>query len=294
MEDENVKETNSVVEEIASSAGYKVFNEKVDEKHLELYNFNKGIQTGAVKFVTAIDLLKKQSEFIMTHSQDDAIKQGLVEYLGKHNEGIEENAGKVEEVISNTKTIDDSEFNISAIFNNNANNLDDNAIDGVVNLYSACFDEINNAHSYSKALLEDFTKIFGAYIAELMGQLEIMAGAINNAGGVEAFAGKVEEYGKALEEGDEEAIAKCEAELTGYMTAIDDTLPEVEVEDIYQDVNIEEDLHGDFVVLKVDGVISESEFRTMINIKGEEYALEYVYTLPKEEREPFFKILENN
>lgn len=289
---------NDVQSRIIEGSGYGEFSfDQTLSPYLDTYSNYKNVNNSLQKIQMLLTYIMGVGNMVIELHPDDNVKKNLVDYLGDKNFIIEEAKEKTDDIVEKLNTISQSDYNIPDLINGNSNNLDEETIKSVEELFKYLNSEaiaiVLSIEVFKDELLLDFKEA----IEECVIQSNMTQSIMDDCN--ELF----EEYTKAMEDNDEVAINRVTEQINKKLhngfSELEDVVngggginfnigkDPLDVLDLSQDIN-----NPNLLEVKDNILMTDVDFMNMLEKRGPEYAEEYIYTLPTAERPRFFKLMD--
>lgn len=286
---------NDVKSRIIEGSGYGEF--KFDGSltpYLETYSNYKMVNINGSRILATINYIKCIAELINNNCPDEDIKNEFLQYLSDNNYILENVNEKIKDINDKINIIQDSDYNIHQLINDNENNLDSDSIKSLEEL----FKYLNEESQEVVTSIEDFkNNLINTYKSEIEA---ILVANITLNKAVGDYESLMEDFVVAINEGDEVEMNRIKEKI---QLKFNETLDSGNISISAGNINIKidplasldlsQDLNNPNLLEVKDNVeLTSEEFMDMLNTKGEEYATEYIYTLPEEKRDKFFTLMD--
>lgn len=293
---------NDVQSRIIGDSGYGETNFSGNESpYLEVYSRSKNVHNSMQKLYMLLTYIQSVCNMVIEMHVDETVKVALVDYLGANNYIIEEAKEKADDIVDKLNTISSSEFNVPDLINNNANNLDDETIKSVEELFKYLDSEAIEVVTSIEKFKDDIMLNFKVPIEECI--------TANNAvqSIVEDCDSLFEDYAQAMADNDEIEINRIVEQIGQKIQNGFNSTEEVDfgfgfgggtqfnagIKNPLDSLDLAQDLNNpNLLMVKDNELMSDVEFMQMKETKGKEYAEEYIYTLPKEKRDYYFRLMD--
>lgn len=278
---------NDVRSKIIEGSGYE--EAKVDESlspYVDIYSNYTTTGYNLQKVDAILSYIISICSFVIDNHVDETVKVSLVNYLEDRNPVVDDIKERSIDIATKVKTIQESDYNINILINNNGNNLDNDTITSIGELFKYLKEESEDVIRIVEDFKEELLSLYKKDIDDCLKQNKLEEALISECEDL------LEEFTLAMTENDS-IKANRVLEAISQRLANDFGLEKDNIQNDLNTVDLKQELNNPNLLV-VDDVkqLTDVEFMDLRRLKGDEYAIEYIYTVPKENREYYFKLME--
>lgn len=278
---------NDVRSKIIEGSGYE--EAKVDESlspYVDIYSNYTTTGYNLQKVDAILSYIISICSFVIDNHVDETVKVSLVNYLEDRNPVVDDIKERSIDIATKVKTIQESDYNINILINNNGNNLDNDTITSIGELFKYLKEESEDVIRMVEDFKDELLSLYKKDIDDCLKQNKLEEALITECEDL------LEEFTLAMTENDS-IKANRVLEAISQRLANDFGLEKDNIQNDLNTVDLKQELNNPNLLV-VDDVkqLTDVEFMDLRRLKGDEYAIEYIYTVPKENREYYFKLME--
>lgn len=278
---------NDVRSKIIEGSGYE--EAKVDESlspYVDIYSNYTTTGYNLQKVDAILSYIISICSFVIDNHVDETVKVSLVNYLEDRNPVVDDIKERSIDIATKVKTIQESDYNINILINNNGNNLDNDTITSIGELFKYLKEESEDVIRIVEDFKDELLSLYKKDIDDCLKQNKLEEALITECEDL------LEEFTLAMTENDS-IKANRVLEAISQRLANDFGLEKDNIQNDLNTVDLKQELNNPNLLV-VDDVkqLTDVEFMDLRRLKGDEYATEYIYTVPKENREYYFKLME--